>query len=105
MEINQLKMTGGLYQKSVGGRSVKSVGSDSGVKTSAARVENSDKLELSSAASQQYEIYRVTKSVMSQIDEDGQSGRVEELKAQVQNGTYRVPIEALADKLLDRLTM
>lgn len=103
MEINQIK-SAGLYQKNVSGKSIKTARTEPATTTtSVARHENSDKLELSSEASQQYEVYRITKSVMSQMDEEGSAQRVEELRAGIKNGTYHVPTEALADKLLSRL--
>lgn len=99
----------GTYQKTSKGISIKATKAEtSDVKSSSvsseAKAENADKVLISSEAAEKYEVYRMTKSVMSQMNNVDNSKKLADLKERIQNKTYQIPAEAIAEKIMARFT-
>lgn len=99
----------GAYQKAAKGISVKTSKAENSEKkgstvSTEARAENSDKISISSQAAEKYEVYRMTKAVMSQISEPDNSQKIASLHESIQNKTYQIPAEAIAEKIMSRFS-
>ena len=66
--------------------------------------EKTDMIAISPQGNLQREVGRVSKNVMADIREfdADNSARIEELRAQIENHTYHVPTELLANAILGR---
>jgi len=64
----------------------------------------SDKLELSAKAKEALQLHEAKTKVSSNIEEQFSSKRVEEVKTQIQNKTYKIDHEKLTQALLDAFT-
>lgn len=64
--------------------------------------EKSDKVLISSAATQQYEIYKMTKSVMKDIEATDLSTKAEGIKTQIDSGSYQISSDKIADAIFAR---
>ena len=66
--------------------------------------EKTDMISISPQGSLQQEVGRVGKSVMSEIRrlDSGNAARIDELRAQIENHTYRVSTDALAEAILQQ---
>lgn len=69
------------------------------------KTDKSDKVLISSAATQQYEIYKMTKAVMKEIDSIDMSKEVEAIKSQIENNTYQISPDKIANAVLSRWAM
>lgn len=65
----------------------------------------SDKVLLSSEATQQYELYKMTKSVMREIENVDINMQVDEVKTQIENNTYDISPDKIAAAVLSRWAM
>ncbi|MBS3986741.1 MAG: flagellar biosynthesis anti-sigma factor FlgM [Erysipelothrix sp.] len=63
-----------------------------------------DKLELSAKAKEALQLHDAKTKINSKIEEQFSSKRVEEVKAQIQNKTYKIDHEKLTQALLDAFT-
>ena len=109
MDMN-LKSMNNLYHKSATGVSkMKAKFNIAETKntnlTVGTKSEKSDMVSISSQATQQFEIYKMTKSVMKEMDAIDSEQNVERIKAQIENQTYQVSPDKIADAILSRWTV
>lgn len=62
-----------------------------------------DTISISSAGSSQREIGKLSKSVMNEIAQMDNPGRIEAISKAVEEGTYRISASAVADSILQRM--
>ena len=74
------------------------------VRPSSAEQVNTDTVTISSEGSQKRDAARITRSMIDEIErsEQAYARRVEDIRARVQNNTYRVPSGDVADAILRR---
>ncbi len=109
MDMN-LKSMNNVYHKASSGVSKISTKFNVGdtkntISVSEQKLEKSDKVEISSAATQQYEIYKMTKSVMKDIDAIDMNKKIDNIKTQIDNRTYKISPDKIADAILSRWTI
>ena len=61
-----------------------------------------DQISISSQGARQLEIDKVSKSILEEIQTPAPAEKLEQLKAAVQNGSYRIATGDLADCLMQR---
>lgn len=92
------------YQSYV--KSVKNNGENSAAKAKgkgAASASNTDKVTISASAAQRAETSRLAAALSSEVEGAASPERMEALRAAVQDGSYQVAAEDVADAILDRL--
>lgn len=86
---------------------VKSVKSNDGPgakgKAKAAAAGNTDKVTISQGAAARAEAGRLASSLAAEVENTASPERIESLRQAVQDGSYSVPAEDVADAILDRL--
>lgn len=104
MDLNSV---GGIYQKAAKGFKTAKVAASEQKNISVsneAKAENADKLSISASATEKYEVYRMTKAVMKEMNETDNSGKIAALREKIQSNTYQIPAEAIAEKMMARFT-
>lgn len=64
--------------------------------------QHTDQISISSQGARQLEIDKVSKSILEEIQTPAPADKLEQLKAAVQNGSYRIATGDLADSLMQR---
>ncbi|MFZ2538677.1 MAG: flagellar biosynthesis anti-sigma factor FlgM [Oscillospiraceae bacterium] len=109
MDMN-LKSMNNVYHKTSSGVSKMSAkfnvaDTKNTISVSEQKSDKADKVSISPVATQQYEIYKMTKSVMKDIDAVDMNQKVEDIKTKIENNTYQVSPDKIADKILSRWTL
>ncbi|MBE6906509.1 flagellar biosynthesis anti-sigma factor FlgM [Marasmitruncus massiliensis] len=100
MKINPMALNR-IYKA---GSSNASMDSTSSLSVSEARgAAKVDTISISSAGSSQREIGKLSKSVMNEIAQMDNPGRIEAISKAVEEGTYQISASAVADSILQRI--
>lgn len=97
MNINPITMRNIYKANAAAGASEARVEAQTSV---SAGSEKMDTVSISAAATAQRDVARVTKGIMGDIEKLNDPARVEEIKTRVQNHTYFVSTDELADTIL-----
>ena len=103
MNINSLSAFNIYKSNSLGASSVGSVQSKTEVQKDMGVGEKTDKIEISSEASSFRDISKIVKSVMKEIEEFDNPSRIEEIKNSIENSTYKISAQQVAEEILYRL--